>query len=166
MVPKKQSAWRSPWVLGWIVLVVVVLFANGLMIFLAADNKPGLVVEDYYERGQAYERHILERQSRDPGWLMQIEIPKTLYKGKQQVVRFTVVDKSGDPVIPDRVTLYAYRPSDARQDFSEAMIEESAGIYRTTVAFPLKGVWDTLVSAKLGEAEYNKGMRVMVSDAE
>ena len=72
---KKQSAWRSPWVVAWVAILVVFVVISGVRIFLAIDTNPGLVVEDYYERGQDYEENRLKRQARDPGWRMEIEAP-------------------------------------------------------------------------------------------
>ncbi len=160
---EKISAWRSPWVMGWIALLVVVLMVNGLMIFLAFDNSPGLVVEDYYERGQSYSRHVLKRQARFPGWQMKIDPPADIEQDRPAVFRFVVVDKAGVPVTPDRVVLFAYRPSDAEQDFSIPMAQETPGHYVAEARFPLKGLWDILVSVQTGEDEYNTPRRIHVA---
>ena len=47
------NAWRNPWVLGWLALVAVVLVVNAVMITIAFVTNPGLVTEDYYEKGQS-----------------------------------------------------------------------------------------------------------------
>ena len=62
-----MPAWRSPWIIAWFVLVGVFLAVNGVMIYLAVTTNPGLVVEDYYDRGQHYERHLVSEMARDPG---------------------------------------------------------------------------------------------------
>lgn len=161
---KKNSALRSPWVIGWFALVITVLAVNGIMIFLAVEHNPGLVVEDYYERGQNYEKHILERMKRNPGWLMQIDVPVPVLKDKPTWFRFTVVDKAGLPVTAEGATFFAYRPSDAKRDFSKPMEQEAPGRYRAKVEFPLKGVWDILVSVQGREDEYNTARRISVAE--
>jgi nitrogen fixation protein FixH len=163
-MPKKNSALRSPWVIGWIALVITVLTVNGVMIFLAVENKPGLVVEDYYERGQDYEKHMLERMQRNPGWLMKIDAPDPIFESEPAWFRFTVVDKAGLPVTPKAVMFFAYRPSDARRDFSVPMEPEAPGRYGASAEFPLKGVWDILVSVQGGEDEYNTARRINVAE--
>ncbi len=160
---KKKSALSNPWVIGWFGLVIVVLAVNGVMIFLAIDNNPGLVVEDYYERGQDYERHMLERMKRNPGWLMNIVVPEPLYENEPALFRFVVVDKAGVPVTSEEVQLFAYRPSDARRDFSVPMAAEEPGRYRAEVGFPLKGVWDVLVSIQGQDDEYHAARRIQVA---
>jgi nitrogen fixation protein FixH len=152
---KKQSAWQSPWVIGWIGLLVVFVLANMVMIYLAIDRNPGLVVDDYYDRGQNYEKNMLKRQAKDPGWKMKIVAPEYVDVGKAASFGFTLKDKQGNPVTPDAVTFYAYRPADRNQDFSVSMAQSAPGHYQADITFPLLGVWDILVSVRQGEDEYN-----------
>jgi nitrogen fixation protein FixH len=159
---EKKSAWQSPWVIAWVVMVVIFFTMNMIMIYLAIDNNPGLVVEDFYERGEDYEENMLKRQARNPGWIMNIDLPRKIEVGQPVVCRLSVRDKQGNPVSRDEVTFYAYRPSDANQDFSVPMKQLEPGEYEAEVSFPLKGAWDTLVSIKNGEDEYNTPKRIGV----
>ena len=74
----KNSAWRSPWVIAWVAMVIIFFSMNLFMIFMATDNNPGLVVDNFYERGQDYEKNMLKRQARNPGWVMQMQLPKLI----------------------------------------------------------------------------------------
>jgi nitrogen fixation protein FixH len=143
-------------------MVVVFFSMNMILVYMAADNNPGLVAENFYERGQDYENNMLKRLARDPGWSMRIELPKKIEVDQPVVCRFTVKDKSGAPVSPDAVTFHAYRPSSDKEDFSVPMEEVAPGIYEAQVSFPLKGAWDTLVSARQGEDEFNTPKRLGV----
>ncbi|NEX22068.1 FixH family protein [Thiorhodococcus mannitoliphagus] len=158
-----NSAFRSPWVLGWIGLVVTVLGVNITMVYLAFTTSPGLVNVDYYERGQHYEQTLLSRKARAPQWIIEADIPAALMVDKPEWIRVFLVDQAGQPVDPDAVTLYAYRPSDAGRDFSVAMTREDRGRYVAKASFPLVGVWDTLIAVNSGEDEYSIGERVSVS---
>ena len=82
--------------------------------------------------------------------------------GSLTSVQLSVLDKAGVPVTPDSVTFYAYRPSDATQDFSVPMDEQAAGLYTAKAEFRLKGAWDILASARSGEDEYHVGQRIVV----
>ena len=159
---EKKSAWRSPWVIAWVAMVVIFFSMNMIMIYLAVDNNPGLVVDDFYDRGQDYEKNMLKRQARDPKWSMRVELPRKIEIGQPVLCRFKVSDKEGNPIDRDEVTFYAYRPSDAKQDFSSPMQRVGPGVYETTVSFPLKGAWDTLVSIRNGEDEYQAPKRIGV----
>ncbi|WP_328986854.1 FixH family protein [Thiorhodovibrio winogradskyi] len=147
---------------GWIALVAVVLAVNILMVTLAFVTSPGLVVEDYYERGRAMEEAIRSRADVADDRMLAVDIPADLTAGQGAMLRFFVVDKAGQPVRPDAVTLFAYRPSDAGQDFSLPMIEEAPGRYRAEVSFPLPGLWDSLVEVTEGEAIYRLDERLHV----
>ncbi len=158
----KKSAWQSPWVIAWVAMVVIFFTMNVIMIYLAQTNNPGLVVEDFYERGQDYEKNMLKRQARNPGWQTKVDLPRKFGVNEAVKCRFSVNDRNGEPVDPTGVTFYAYRPSDARQDFSVPMTKVETGIYEAEVSFPLKGAWDILVSARNGEDEYNTPKRIGV----
>jgi len=159
---KTLPAWRSPWVIAWIGLLVVVLGVNATMVYLAVTTNPGLVVDNYYERGQDYERTMLTRLQRNPGWEMRADIPEGIQAGKAAKIRFFLVDRAGQPVVPESVELHAYRPSDKARDFSLPMAVEGRGRYVADVSFPLIGVWDTLVAVRTGGEEYTVGQRINV----
>lgn len=159
-----SSAWRSPWFLGWIGLVVVVLGVNATMIVLAFMTNPGLVVDDYYERGRDVERTLTTRRAEAPGWTMSLDTPADIAKNRSTMVRFYVVDSAGQPVRPDQVTYYAYRPSDPSADFSVPMVEEAPGRYAAEVSFSLSGLWDTLVAAQTDGQEVAYDQRIGVAD--
>lgn len=156
-------AWRSPWLIGWFALVATVLAVNGVMIYLAIATNPGLVVEDYYDRGQYYEHHLASKLAQDPGWNLRADVPQDVRAGQTQVLRFFVSDRAGHPVALDGATFYAYRPSDAARDFSLPMEQEGPGEYAVTVSFPLIGLWDTLFGARLGGDEHSVGQRLIVA---
>lgn len=151
----KQSAWRSPWVVAWVGLLVTFVLVSGYRVYLAIQTNPGLVDDNYYERGQDFEQNRLKKLARDPGWKMKLESPEVVDIGRPVRFRFRVTDKSGLPVTPDAVIFYAYRPSDAKQDFSVSMQRIGSGQYEAEVTFPLIGLWDILVSVKNGADEYN-----------
>jgi nitrogen fixation protein FixH len=165
MTEKPQSvtpAWKSPWVIGWVLLVVTVLGVNLFMVLLAVKTSPGLVNEDFYERGQDYEKNLFTKRANAPDWHMEIGLPKPIVAGEDTPVTFSILDKAGVPVATDGVTFYAYRPSDAQRDFSQPMAPVDAGLYSTKAQFRLKGFWDVLVSVKVGEEEHNVGRRIVV----
>jgi len=157
------SAWQSPWVRAWIALVVVVLAVNLVMVTLAVVTNPGLVVKDYYERGRAMEESIRSRAAvATPEWMLQADIPSDLTAGRPSIPRLFVVDKVGQPIRPDAVHFFAYRPADANQDFSLRMIEEAPGRYGVEVTFPLPGVWDILIEVTQGETKYQLDQRLII----
>jgi len=160
--PAPMAAWRSPWVIAWFALVASVLAINALMVYFAIQSNPGLVVDDYYDRGQHYEKTLASRLAKDPGWSMQPEMPIGIKAGESRALRFTLTDKAGQPVSADGVTFYAYRPSDVTRDFSLPMTLEGPGRYVVEASFPVMGMWDTLFAVRQGADEYTRGQRFMV----
>jgi nitrogen fixation protein FixH len=160
---RPTPAWRSPWVIAWFALVVSVLVINGVMVYFAVTTNPGLVVEDYYDRGQSYENHLVSNLVQDPGWAMRADVPRDIKAGETRVFQFFVSDRSGQPVALDGVTFYAYRPSDLSRDFSLPMEMEGPGRYAVKVSFPLMGTWDTLFAARMGGDEYSVGQRLSIA---
>jgi nitrogen fixation protein FixH len=158
-----NSPWRNPWVLGWIGLIIVVVGVNLAMVYLAVSTNPGLVSEDFYNRGQHYEQTLVSRLAKDPGWTMRTDFPEDLRPGEPATIRVVLVDKVGQPVTPDQVTFFAYRPSDKSRDFSAPMAAEGPGRYAAQVVFPLFGAWDGLVAVRQGEDEFTTGDAIIVT---
>ena len=161
---KKNSPWRSPWIIGWLSLLLVFLIANGIMIYLSIEGNPGLVVDDYYERGQDYEKNMLKRIAKDPGWDMKITMPELIEVAKPVLVNCTVLDAAAKPVNRDSVTFYVYRPSDSKKDFFVPMQRIDDGLYEARVTFPLPGIWDVLVTVANADGEINFPHRVNVGN--
>lgn len=159
----RQSGWNNRWVIGWIALIVVVLGVNITMVVLAIATNPGLVRADYYEGGRAVERSIQSRLAEGPEWTVRIDTPDDIRAEAPAKVGFAAVDKVGQPVHPDAVTYYVYRPSDAQRDFSLPMAAAGPGLFEVDVTFPLPGIWDTLVSVRHGDSEETFPQRISVA---
>lgn len=162
----KSSPWRSPVVLVWSALLLAFFVANGVFIYLALNNNPGLVVDDYYERGQDYEKNMLKRMAADPGWQMRIELVSQPVVKEPSSIRFYLADAQGQMLVPDSVQVFAYRPTDAAYDFNQPMSDLTNGVYQAEIKFPLPGIWDMLVVVTQEGAEYSQAQRVNVLKAE
>lgn len=158
------SAWRNPWVIGWIALVLIVLIVNGVMISLAFITNPGLVTEDYYEKGQDYEQNInkMIAARKELGWTFQTDFPTDPVMNQAAHYSVNVVDKYGVALSEAKVFLHAYRPSDADADFSVEMIETINGRYEAKIKYPLKGFWEYTIDVKRDEDVYKFTRRASV----
>nr|VFK04230.1 MAG: Nitrogen fixation protein FixH [Candidatus Kentron sp. H]VFK04282.1 MAG: Nitrogen fixation protein FixH [Candidatus Kentron sp. H]VFK07107.1 MAG: Nitrogen fixation protein FixH [Candidatus Kentron sp. H] len=176
--PTPRPVWHHPWVIGWIAIIAVILSVNATMIYFAIDSNPGLVMEDYYDRGQDYEKTVLTRQALGRALSLQVDVPPEIKLGEPVTFRFTGTDKAGQPIPIDAVTLHAYRPSDCVHDFSVLMTRVSATPegrvadateggavqYVSQVMFPLKGVWDIVIAVEQGGNEHNVPRRIAVAE--
>ena len=171
----KQSAFRSPWVIGGIVMLLIVVVTIIARIYLAIDSFPGLVVDDAYEHGKDLHENIRKRSAERPKWNTQVEFAGAKKSMGDLMIRaynkpveldYRVTDQLGEPVEPHRVTFYAYRNSDVKQDFSVAMKRVAPGHYQAQITFPLKGVWDTYVTATtgVGNIEHNTVQNIFAEE--
>jgi len=158
-----KEALKNPWVLSLILFLLIVLSANAVFIYLAFKSPPNLVVEDFYERGERYEEtHKKIEKEKALGWTGVIMTPAAMRVNQLQNYEVLIQGKASASVELESVTLNAYRPSDARVDFSADMMSSKPGIYVTEISFPLPGIWDLIVVAKHGEHEFLVTKRVNV----
>ncbi|MCU7938491.1 MAG: FixH family protein [gamma proteobacterium symbiont of Bathyaustriella thionipta] len=161
---KKQVWYKSPWLIGWLLLVIVVLAVNAFMIFQSINNFPGLVVDDFYDRGQDYEENINKKLENNEKWDTAFQLPE-VYLNKPVTINFTIKDKTGTLSSVEKMTMFAYRPSDAKKDFSEPMtLAENKKNYQATMTFDSKGKWDLLASTVIDGTEVNYAKSIFVKD--
>ncbi len=159
-----REAVRNPWFLAWVGVVLVFIAVNGLFVVLAVRSNPGLVVENYYEQGRAYEQNAIRLlQSRDTlRWQTHLEVPESIVVGSADNYHFSAVDARGLPIAPRRVVLRAYRPADAGADFEVPLQRIAPGLFQGALVFPLPGVWDVTVEIPYDDTVYQETRRIHV----
>lgn len=159
MAKDTNKAINNPWFWGWTSLLLIVLTVNGIFIYFAYTTNPGLVTDDYYDRGQAYEANMIKRQKNSPKWTMDLAFQKPLMFKKETTFSLISSQKEFDSVV-----FYAYRPSDINADFSIPMQPNLKGKFQTNVTFPLKGKWDIIIQATKGDKSKNESLTLFVKD--
>jgi len=160
-------AWKNPFVIGWVVILMVVLTVNFFMVSMAIVTSPGLTIPDYYEKGKNMSAILAKRKRMEElGWQFQIDMPD-LTAGKQQTVTVTVLDKEQRAFNVDTAVLYYYRPSDQNYDGELKLASTgSIGEYKGDIILPLKGKYELVMEITKGEEVFNMGRSIMVKDAE
>jgi len=160
-----NQAFRNPWVVGWISGILLVVAVNVTFIFTAIVTNPGLVEEDYYEKGRDHEKNFQRKQAirNELGWQMSLAPANKPIVGEPVTYTFNAVDFTGIPVSADRAVLSAYRPSDVDADFQLDMNKVAAGVYSVETTFPLKGIWDVTTTLHQGENHLDITRRISVS---
>ncbi|MFW5451616.1 MAG: FixH family protein [Methylophagaceae bacterium] len=158
-----KEALKNPWV--WAIMLFVLTFVsmNAIFIYLAFKSPPNLVVEDFYERGKRYEdtQKRIE-QEKALGWTGLLIVPTKTRVNQAQSYDVLIQGKNSAALNLDSVTVNAYRPSDARADFSTEMMLKVPGMYTAELEFSLPGIWDLIVIAKQGEQEFLVTKRVSI----
>ena len=159
-----KQAFRNPWVLGWLGAILLVLLVNGGFIVTAFLTNPGLVDKDYYEKGRDLEQEIVSRRKirNQLGWRVSLDANHKPVVGQAARYTLNVVDRVGNPVAAEKVTIRAYRPSDAHSDFSSEMQQVTPGVYTVELRFPLKGIWDLTTTLSKGGNSLDYSRRISV----
>lgn len=160
-----KHAFRNPWVIGWISGILVVIAVNITFIVTAIVTSPGLVEEDYYEKGRDHEQNFQSKQAirNELGWQMSLSPVNKPVIGQPVTYSFNAVDSAGVPISADQAVLSAYRPSDVAADFQLDMNEVAAGVYSVETVFPLKGIWDVTATLYQGDNNLDITRRISVS---
>lgn len=158
-----KEALKNPWVLGIILFVFTFLTANAIFIYLAFESPPSLVDKNFYEHGKNYDEIQQQmEQQKALGWTGLVMIPSTTRVNQLQTYEVLIQGKNAAGIDLDSVVLKAYRPSDARADFSAIMAKTSPGIYAAQMRFNLPGTWDLVVEAKQAQQQFVVTKRVSI----
>lgn len=160
---QSNQALKNPWVLGFIAFFLTFVTANVIFISLAFKSAPALVVDDFYERGEAYEetqKRIAAEKSL--GWTGLLMTPSSIRVNQDQTYDVFLHGKNSTKLELDSVTFFAFRPSDVDADFSIPMVQKQPGVYTVNARFDLPGIWDLIVEAKKGEQRFLTTERISV----
>lgn len=158
-----KEALKNPWVLGIILFVLTFITANAIFIYLAFESPPSLVDKNFYEHGKNYEEIQKQiEQQKTLGWTGLFMIPSNTRVNQAQTFEVLIQGKNAAGIDLDSVVMKAYRPSDAKADFSAAMSNTKPGMYATEMSFNLPGTWDLVVEAKQGDKEFVVTKRISI----
>ena len=120
-------------------------------------------LEDYYEKGSNYFNKSPDQQQ-GPQWRLNLMTPAKPILNQSQTYRLYVVMENGKPATEGQVTLYAYRPSDAKADFSGSMVQSDIGSFTAKLSCPVPGTWDLIAQVQSGEKKFDVVQRIFVAD--
>lgn len=165
-VIKRESPWQNPWVWLLIGIMGVTLLVNGTLITIAFLSPPGLVVEDYYEKGKTYLYNQAQTQKDEArlAWDLELDIPKSPHLNNNDSYLVRAVDSRGQAIKGAQAEFAAFRPAEYGNDFTLAMREVGAGYYAANVNFSLPGNWDLIVTVQQGEDKLDIAKRIFVKD--
>lgn len=147
-----KKAWRNPWVLGMVGLIIMVLVVDGFFIWLSTHNRSTLVDHEYSTKDRRSDSAELREITvhRALGWQTTVTPPPNIVMNTPAAYEILVTDRSGAPV-SGTMEVEAYRPSDAEADFTTPFAAVAPGVYRGSISFPLKGYWELRIRVKRGE---------------
>ncbi len=128
---------------------VVIIAANGAMIWAALGSWRGLQTESPWEKSAKYNATLAAAEAQAAlGWQVGLDV---VDRGDGQA-RITVAldDAEGRPLRADRVRVGFVRPTQEGYDTVTELSARQAGRYAAEVSLPLAGVWDLRIAAERG----------------
>ncbi len=150
-----RDARYIPWlIVGFFVVIAGVLFTFA---YVAITTYRGVVTDQAYEKGVAYNDVIARAQAQDEkGWESTIDV-------HSRVMTFRLVDRRGDAVRVDAVKLTMFRPTQAGIDRDYTMHAQSNGTYTADMSdLPAIGIWEARIKAQTQHGEYQASKRVVM----
>lgn len=165
--PKDWSvAWKNPFVVGWVLILVLVVTVNFFMVSMAIVTNPGLTVPDFYEKGKNMAAIVAKREKMyEMGWQVDLAMPK-LIMGKTYSLELFIKDKNNQPFDVDKATLFYYRISKKDDGNVEFTSSGTVGAYQSEISMPLKGKYELVLEVLKGEDKFLVSRVVFVEDKE
>lgn len=133
---------RDKWIPRYFILFFLVIAAtDAVMVTLAVRTHTGVVTENAYEKGLAYNALLKEAQDQESLGIHH----KSVYENGTLSWRLT--DADGQPVENAEVTVMFYRAARAGSDFGANMTDDGDGVYTLTPSLPAKGEWTARMKA-------------------
>jgi nitrogen fixation protein FixH len=158
-VPRPSDKW-VPYVL--IGSFFVLLLPLAPMAYYAVHTLPGVVTENAYEKGIAYNKQIAAgSRAQALGWQGEITL-EAAPQSAEATVAYVLRDAQGQAISDAVVHVWLVRPAQGGMDSNFAMQAVGNGHYSAAVKLPEHGVWDVRVSATRAEENYQAEKRIVV----
>lgn len=133
---------------GRVVLAVFVLFfltvatVNGVFIYMAERTLPGLVTENPYEKGLAYNKTLEEARAQKAEGVSGAAV----YRDGR--IEWRLTDEAGGAVSDAVVTARLVRAVRSGHDFDTVLTPDGNGGYAASLALPMEGAWTAKLEAR------------------
>ncbi len=160
---RRPRGWWIPYtfVLGFLVM----LGANGTMVYMALSSWVGLETNEHYRKGLDYNRALEgARAQAERGWRASPAVVPLA--GQVARVEFGLADRDGVPLTGATVRAMMVRPTYEGHDFSAPLAEVSPGRYAADLPMPRPGIWDLRIVAEhpKGNWQQPQSKRFVVKD--
>ena len=155
---EQQTIRKSDKFIPWyfVAFFVVLAAMDGVFVYLATSSHTGVVADNAYERGLAYNETIAAaEESAALGWQAELELV-----GSELQLKISGSD--GAPVNDALVNALVSRPTQSGYDFNVPFVPESAGSYSGEAAFPLDGLWNVRVFVEWKQQQFQISKRLVV----
>lgn len=153
-----NGEWRPLVIIAGLTVVIIV---NGFLFYFANHDFPGIVENDYYDKGVYYNEYLDRlKEQKARGWQLNLGWVAEPVTGKPATLRCVVKDKSGQPIRGAIVNVKLMRPGEPAADQRLVLQEVGPGDYQGTVTLPRPGNWDLLLKMHKGKDQHEKQAEV------
>ncbi len=137
-----------PWY--FVLFFVVIATVDGVMVTLAVRTHTGIVTEHPYEKGLAYNQVVAAANAQEKlGWKSDIAY-------RDGTLHFTLNDRTGAPLHPQKAAATFTRPTQAGHDFTVTLQGTD-----TPVTLPEPGLWEVRIDTTTQDVHYQKTQRIV-----
>lgn len=160
--PEKKT--MEPFMVGIVFMFIVVVVVNGIFVYLGQISWTGLVIEDPYAKGLAFNQHIQAQKAQDAlGWQSIVRLDlRVNVSGKLEVQFF---DADRQPLSGLTVVAQLFRPVQTGYDQSVLLTLVASGLYQGEMTAPLPGEWELRLEATKQHQTYRLNKRIQVKGA-
>lgn len=135
----------------WVLLIFLAFFGviitvNGIFLYSAISSNSGVVTQDPYRKGVAYNDTLEAAQN-------QIDLNDHV-TFENNVLRWTLRDQNNAPIAADIVSAKIVRPIKSGDDFEVILTQISVGIYEAKLDLPHAGQWTAQMKATWNNQSY------------
>lgn len=143
-------------------MFAVIAFVNGVFIYLALSSHPGVIEEDAYRKGLAYNDALDKAASQKAlGWRAALRFEPD--GDRAGALELRLEDVGGRAVAGLDVLVRLRRPASRDYDRTLTLSEVAPGRYRARTALPLPGNWDVSLRAEADGREFRLERRLWVN---
>ena len=162
----RQRGWWIPYT--FVGGFVVVLIANGSMLYFATSTFSGLTTRHAYVEGLAYNDRVAAEQAQQAlGWSWNFTLADiapassaTAPEARTATLRVSGQDAEGRPLDGVALTALVRRPTEQGLDQSVDFRATGPGRYEANLTLPKPGQWDLLFTARRGDDSYQLRRRL------
>ena len=142
----KQDSYGKRVLLYFVMFFGVIIVVNAVFIYSALNSFTGVVTENPYEKGLAYNETLAKAK----------EQPKMNDRVSYNngILQWNLVDNENIAIDTATVTASLVRPVQDGYDFDTTLKNAGNGEYKATLDLPLKGLWQAHLKATWNNTQY------------
>lgn len=158
-LPRPSDKW-IPWY--FVIFFVVLALTLFPMAYVAVHTNTGVVTEDAYDKGLAYNDDIAKGKEQEAlGWKGILNV-EPIHGSQDVVADFSLTDREGKPLTIRKAKIWFIRPTQDGHDQVVEMLPAARGHVNVKVTLPMPGQWEVRVAAKTETHDFQLIDRVVV----